>query len=123
MKSATAILAAVLATTALTGCSDSSVEEFAFRSMLEVSMAELCGEDDAACLEAVETQTRPCMRQADWRRYMENDEDPVELKRFTTEFYACVVDEQGNPWFTVDENAFTERETRDKGAISTASGK
>lgn len=123
MKSVKGALAAVLALAGVVGCSDSSVEEFAFRNMLEVSMSELCGEEDEACLEAVETQTRPCMRQADWRRYMENDEDPVELKRFTTAFYACVVDDQGNPWFTVDENAFSERETRDKGAISTAGKK
>ena len=123
MKTVTGLLAAVFMASALAGCSDGSVEEFAFRSMLEVSMSELCGEDDAACLEAVETQTRPCMRQADWRRYMENDEDPAELERFTTAFYACVVDEQGNPWFTVEEDAFTERETRDKGAISTAGKK
>lgn len=83
-------------------------------------MAELCGEDDPACIEAVDTQTGPCMEQADWRRYMENDQDPAELERFTVAFYACVVDDNGNPWFTPEPQPPGERASRDKGAISTA---
>ena len=115
--------AMVLVTLVLGGCSDGSVEEFAFRKTLEISMAEMCGENSPACLEAVEEQTGPCMKQADWRRYLDNDQDQQELERFTTAFYACIVDADGNPWFRIDPDAIPERTTRDKGAISTSSGK
>jgi hypothetical protein len=83
----------------LIACSDEAVEELAFRKSLEYNLSDLCGEDDKACVHAVETQTRGCMEKSDWRKYLKAKDDPVEKKRFITEFYACVVDPEGKPYF------------------------
>ncbi len=89
----------VLATFLLISCSDADVEEFTFRKTIEYELTELCGDDDAKCVSAVKAQTKDCMEKSDWRRYLKNQEDQQELKRFTSEFYACIVDEEGNPYF------------------------
>ncbi|MDH5786473.1 MAG: hypothetical protein OEZ16_12815 [Chromatiales bacterium] len=83
----------------LLACTDSMVEEFAFKQTLEYSLIDLCGKEDKACIAAVESQIDDCMEKSDWRRYMDSDEDEEELNRFTSEFYACIVDEEGNPYF------------------------
>ncbi|HEY0720497.1 MAG TPA: hypothetical protein VGE50_04520 [Gammaproteobacteria bacterium] len=80
-------------------CSDATVEEFTFRKVLEHDLINLCGDDDEACIHAVESQVKGCMEKSDWRKYVESQDDPDELKRFTKEFYGCVVDANGHPYF------------------------
>lgn len=89
----------VLSTLILASCSDAQLEEFAFRKTIEYELIELCGKDDDKCISAVEDQTGDCMEKSDWRRYLENQENQEELKRFRDTFYACIVDEEGKPYF------------------------
>jgi hypothetical protein len=83
----------------VSGCSQERVEEFSFRKALEFNLMGLCGDEDPDCKEAVKTQTRDCMVKGDWRSYLEDEENPEQLARFTREFYACVVDADGEPYF------------------------
>lgn len=86
-------------------CSDVNVEELAFRKTLEYSLIGLCGErdtdeaEDKECVEAVRAQIKPCMESSDWQTYLKNSEDEKELARFTHEFYSCIVDADGDPYF------------------------
>jgi len=83
----------------LWSCSESQVEEFAFRKTLELSLVDLCGEEDKKCIAAVKSQIGDCMEKSDWRKYFEDEDNEDELRRFTTEFYSCIVDEDGYPYF------------------------
>ena len=96
-------IAVVAASLLLLACSDEMVEEFAFRKSLEYNLSELCGTEDKACVQAVETQTKGCMEKSDWRKFLKRRDDAAEKKRFTTEFYACIVDPAGKPYFTPKE--------------------
>jgi len=84
----------------LVACSGEGVDEFAFRTTLQNSLVEKCGENDKACISAVKNQIKPCMEKSDWRRFVDNQDDKAELKRFTTRFYGCIVDDEGTPYFT-----------------------
>lgn len=84
----------------LISCSDGDIDEFAFRKTMEYSLVDLCGEKDKACIAAVKAQVKPCMEKSDWRRYVANEDSDEELKRFTDKFYACIVDKDGDPYFT-----------------------
>jgi hypothetical protein len=75
------------------------LEELAFRKTLEYDLVKLCGDDDEECISAVKSQLKECMERSDWRRFLQSQEDQIELKRFTSEFYACIVDTDGNPYF------------------------
>ncbi len=89
----------VLVSLILCACSEDAVEEFAFRKSLEYGLTEKCGEDDKECVNAVQTQLKGCMEKSNWRKFVASEDDPVETKRFTQEFYACIVDSEGNPYF------------------------
>ena len=47
----------------------------------------------------VKEQIESCMEKSDWRKYVDNDEDEEELKRFIGEFFPCFKDSNGNPYF------------------------
>lgn len=83
----------------LCSCSDEKIEEFAFRKTLEISLVDLCGEENKECIMAVKSQISACMEKSQWRKYLENEDNKEELNRFTKEFYACIVDKDGNPYF------------------------
>ena len=82
----------------LPGCGD-KLEEFTFRKTIEHELIDLCGKKDPKCIKAVKTQAKGCMEKSNWRKYLNNRNDKLELKRFTKEFYACIVDSEGNPYF------------------------
>lgn len=82
----------------LLACSERQVEEFTFRKTLEYDLVKLC-EDDQECAAAVKAQIKGCMEISEWRNFLSNQNDEIELKRFTTEFYACIVDSEGSPYF------------------------
>lgn len=82
----------------MTACNQEMMEETIFQKTIEYDLIKLC-EDDEACIEAVKNQSKQCMESSDWRQYIENQDDVEELKRFSEEFYACIVDEEGNPYF------------------------
>ena len=94
------ILAILLATA---GCSGEQAEEFAFRKVMEYQLKDDCGEEDKACLKAIEEQIEACMIDSDWRRYLENEEDEDELQRFIRAFFPCFKDAQGNPYFDLGQ--------------------
>ena len=82
----------------LPACTESQLEEFAFRKTLEYDMVETCGEDKS-CVKAVEEQVANCMVSSQWRQYLENQDDEAELERFATEVYACIKDTEGKAYF------------------------
>jgi len=85
--------------TTIAGCSGEQVEEFAFRKTMEYQLKEQCGESDPQCITAIEEQIVYCMKQSEWRRYLENDEDEQEFQRFIGEFFPCFKDSDGKPYF------------------------
>ncbi|WNO07770.1 hypothetical protein [Teredinibacter sp. KSP-S5-2] len=87
----------------LISCSEGQIEEFVFRKTLEISLVDLCGEEDKGCVEAVKSQVGNCMETSNWRMYMENEDNQDEFNRFIKEFYSCIVDEDGNPYFEPSE--------------------
>ena len=95
MKKRTVIFILLL----LGGCSAEQTEEFAFRKMMEYQLSEDCGEDNKECIKAVKEQIESCMKKSDWRKYLENDEDEEEMKRFISVFFPCFKDSNGNSYF------------------------
>ena len=93
------ILSVVLLSFLVFACSERQVEEWAFRTTLEYDLIELCGANDKECIRAVKAQTKECMEKSDWRTYLKSQNDQFEMKRFTGEFYSCIVDSEGNPYF------------------------
>jgi hypothetical protein len=83
----------------IVSCSDVDIEKIAFRETLQHNLKELCGEEDKPCIAAVEAQTERCMEQSNWRQYMSDEDNEEEYERFVTEFYSCIVDPQGQPYF------------------------
>jgi hypothetical protein len=83
----------------LTGCSEGDVEEFVFRETLKYNLADVCGKEDKGCISAVDSQTKSCMEKSNWRKFLNSKDDKEESIRFKTEFYACIVDPQGKPYF------------------------
>ncbi len=83
----------------LWSCSEGQMEEFAFRKTLELSLLDLCGEEDKQCIAAVKSQISGCMEKSNWRKYLQDQDNEEELNRFTSEFYSCIVDEEGYPYF------------------------
>ena len=82
----------------IAGCSEAQIEEFAFRKTLEYDLVNLC-EDEEVCIAAVKSQIKGCMEKSEWRRYLDDQDNEEALKRFSTDFYACIVDDEGNPYF------------------------
>ena len=82
----------------LGGCSDEQVEEIVFRKTLEYELRDDCGDDDA-CRRAVSEQIAACMEEHDWRRFMENQDDPEETQRFVYAFFPCFKNPQGESYF------------------------
>ena len=80
------------------GCTDAQIEEFVFRKSMEYDLKSKC-EDDDNCKVAVEAQIRDCLAEADWRRFMDDDENPAEVERFVFAFYPCFKDSDGNAYF------------------------
>lgn len=81
------------------GCSQEELEEVAFRKTLEYNLTELCGEDSDECIAAVKAQIKGCMEKSNWRKFLNDQDNEKELKRFSSEFYSCIVDSEGNPYF------------------------
>jgi major membrane immunogen (membrane-anchored lipoprotein) len=84
----------------LVACSESDVKRITFQKTLEYKLKNQCG-DDQKCVTAVDTQTEKCINKSNAENMLKNQEDKEEFKRFTTEFYACLVDEKGKPLFHV----------------------
>ena len=97
----TRLAALVLLSGLVAGCSDAQIEEFVFRKAMEYELKSDCGDDDA-CAEAIELQIRDCLAQSDWRRYLDNEDDPDELQRFIHDFFPCFKDADGNAYFPLD---------------------
>lgn len=73
---------------------------------LKYSLREVCGEDDPACIEAVNTQFDPCHEKysEEWAAYMKSSlaEEDALLEYYSRKMYACILDENGEPWFVYD---------------------
>jgi PBP1b-binding outer membrane lipoprotein LpoB len=95
MKKSTVLIISLL----IGGCSGEQVEEFAFRKTMEHQLKNECGEENKECIKAVEEQIESCMKKSDWRKYLENDEDEGEMKRFISEFFPCFKDSDGRSYF------------------------
>lgn len=73
---------------------------------LKYSLRDVCGEDDPACIEAVNTQFDTCHEKynKEWNAYMNSSfaEEDALLEDYSRKMYACIVDENGEPWFIYD---------------------
>lgn len=72
-------------------------EEVLFRVGLQSQLVKKCA-DDQACVDAVNAQTKSCMATSHWQASARTEDDR-ELQRFAREFYACLVDADGHPYF------------------------
>ena len=95
-------LSLILISLCLWSCSEGQVEEFAFRKTMEYSLVGLCGEEDQACINAIEAQISGCLEKSRWQDYVNSEDSEEELNRFTEEFYSCFIDEEGKPYFLID---------------------
>jgi hypothetical protein len=83
----------------ISSCSREGVEEFSFRKTLEITLIDLCGKEDKECISAVKSQVGTCMKKSNWKRYLDNEEIESEKHRFMKEFYSCITDDNGTPYF------------------------
>jgi len=88
----------------LAGCNE--VINRASAEYLKYSLREVCGEDDPACIAAVDAQFDDChdKSRGEWNAYMNSsltDQDAL-LEAYSLKIYACIVDENGEPWFVYD---------------------
>ncbi len=81
------------------GCTTEQAEEFAFRKTMEYQLIDDCGKENKECIKAVKEQIESCMKKSDWRKYVNNDEDEKEMKRFISKFFPCFKDSNGNSYF------------------------
>ena len=73
---------------------------------VKIGLKEVCGEEDKECLAAVEAQFDSCHKkyEKEWEAYMEAStakEDEF-LEIYLKGVYACIVDEDGQPYFEYD---------------------
>jgi len=85
------------------GCTTEQAEEFAFRKTMEYQLIDDCGKEDKECIKAVKEQIESCMKESDWRKYVNNDEDEKEMKRFINKFFPCFKDSNGNSYFKLNQ--------------------
>ncbi|ABC32112.1 hypothetical protein HCH_05447 [Hahella chejuensis KCTC 2396] len=102
-KAAATLLASLL----LTGCD--GLIDLAGEKFQKSYLIETCGEDDPACISAVEAQFDAChaKHKKHWDAYMaasEKEED-IQLERYSQGLYECIVDENGDPYFYYDPDA------------------
>jgi len=88
----------------LAACSE--VIDRASAEYLKYSLREVCGDDDPACIAAVNAQFDACHEKfrAQWSAYMNSTfaEEDALLEDYSRRMYACIVDENGEPWFVYD---------------------
>ena len=94
-------LLAIFFTLILAGC-DQLLNK-AGAQYLKFSLKDACGEEDTACIAAVESQFDPCQEkyEKEWNAYMNSStstEDEL-LKIYSEKMYGCIVDEDGDPYF------------------------
>jgi hypothetical protein len=68
------------------------------------TLKEAC-EDDAECVEAVDSQFDACLKQSDFKKYM-NASPAEEDKYLASTFnhlYSCIVNQEGEPYFAAPE--------------------
>jgi len=97
-------LLVILFTLILAGC-DQLLNK-AGAQYLKLSLKDACGEEDAACISAVENQFDPCQEkyEKEWNTYINSstsNEDEL-LKNYSEKMYGCIVDEDGDPYFVFD---------------------
>lgn len=73
---------------------------------LKIILKGICGEEDAACIAAVDSQFDGCHsnNKGAWDKYMNSTsskEDEL-LEKYSIALYRCIVDENGDPYFTFD---------------------
>ncbi len=73
---------------------------------LKISLKDACGEDDNACISAVEEQFDSCheIYENEWNEYMDSslsEEDEL-LEKYSSNMYECIVDENGDAYFYFD---------------------
>ena len=91
----------------LTGCDQAA--NYAAAQYLKVSLKETCGQQDAACIAAVETQFDPChlKYKQHWDAYMNaiGKKEDEYLATYSINMYACIVDKDGKPYFVYNPDA------------------
>jgi len=80
-------------------CSAEETEEFAFRKSFEFQLIRKCPENHPDCANDIKSQIKECMVESDWRKFLNDQENKEELKRFTEDIFSCIVDKDGRPYF------------------------
>ncbi len=91
---------------ALAGCD--MLADKAAVEMLKASLKAVCGDEDKACIAAVETQFEACHEKyrSEWKAFMDSEgEDEALLDAYNDKVTGCIVDENGNPYFDSGEDA------------------
>ncbi|HEO65589.1 MAG TPA: hypothetical protein ENI73_06930 [Spirochaetes bacterium] len=91
----------IFLTTCFTGC-DQLVNKIA-TTYLKSSLKDTCGEDDPACIAAVEKQFDTCHKRSEkeWDSYINSsssNEDKL-LEIYSEKMYSCIVNDKGEPYF------------------------
>lgn len=86
----------LLAATAISGCSETAIEEFTFRKLAEHDLQSECGEN-TRCQDAVSAQIAACMERANWRGLLDKEEGDPAFIVFNETFRPCFVEEDGKP--------------------------
>lgn len=90
---------------ALAGCD--MLADKAAVEMLKASLKTVCGDDDKACIAAVDSQFDACHEKysADWKAFVDAEgEDEALLDAYNQKITNCIVDENGAPYFDTDED-------------------
>ncbi|MBU6950108.1 hypothetical protein [Hahella sp. HN01] len=100
--------ATFLTTLLLTGCD--SLIGLAGEKLQKTHLIDTCGEDDPACISAVEAQFDAChtKHKEHWNAFMKatnEKEEDLHLERYSQGLYDCIVDENGDPYFYYDPDA------------------
>ena len=96
------VLGALLLLGSLQATAD--VLDDAAAKMVKASLKDVC-EDDTDCVKAVDKQFDACLEKSDFRKYMNAsaaDEDKYLASTFK-HLYACIVDQDGDPYFAPPE--------------------
>lgn len=84
----------------LSACSVEKIEKMAFLYSIKTELTKLC-DGELACEETVQADSETCAEQANWREYVDAQDEDRALRRFQKVFFACLVDDNGTPYFEI----------------------
>lgn len=81
-------------------CSERAVEEITFREVLKHDLTKKCGEDED-CRLIVKRDIQKCMDEANWKEFVDNQDNDAISQKFIEIFYGCLRYDNGAPLFEI----------------------